>query len=84
MHDLHEANRISIIVLDYFKNNKLTKLNSINIELGTIIEHGEDILPENLEFNLKMILKDIINDETKINIKKVKRDSWKLVSIEGE
>jgi len=31
-----------------------------------------------------MILKDIINDETKINIKKVKRDSWKLVSIEGE
>ncbi|MBT3690478.1 hypothetical protein HOE31_01960 [bacterium] len=84
MHDIHEANRIAIIILEHYNNNKFKKLKSINIELGSIVEHGEDILPENLDFNLKMILKDIIDDDTKINIKKVKRDSWKLVSIEGE
>jgi len=84
MHDIHEANRIAIIILEHYNNNKFKKLKSINIELCSIVEHGEDILPENLDFNLKMILKDIIDDDTKINIKKVKRDSWKLVSIEGE
>jgi len=59
-------------------------LTSIEIELGAIIEHGADINPENLDFNLRLILKDLISQRTKINIKKVRGRSWKLVSIEGE
>ena len=84
MHDIHEANRIAQIILERLKENNLTKLKSINIELGSVIEHGEDIISENLDFNLRMILKENIDKSTKINIKKVKGESWKLVSIDAE
>ncbi|MBU1036657.1 hypothetical protein KKF32_01300 [Patescibacteria group bacterium] len=84
MHDIHEANRIAQIIIEYLRKNSLKKLTAIEIELGTIIEHGEDVLPENLDFNLKMILKDYLDENTEIKIKKTKGDSWKLVSIEGE
>jgi Zn finger protein HypA/HybF involved in hydrogenase expression len=83
MHDIHEANRIAQIILEYVNKHQLRKLTNIEIELGSVIEHGQDILPENLEFNLKMILKDLVTESTKINITKVKSGSWKLVSIEG-
>ena len=82
MHDLHEANRIAQIILERVNKHQLKKLTSIDIELGQVIEHGQDILPENLEFNLRMILKNLVNSKTKINIKKVKGSLWKLVSIE--
>lgn len=84
MHDIHEANRIANVIREHVQKNQLTKLSNIEVELGTIIEHGDDISPENLDFNLRMILKDLINNQTKIDIKKVKEDSWKLISIEGE
>lgn len=84
MHDFHEANRIAQVILEHAKKHQLSKLSGINIELGQIIEHAQDILPENLEFNLRLILKDSVNQQTKINIKKVKGSAWKLVSIEGK
>jgi len=84
MHDLHEANRIAQIIIEHVKKHQLKKLTSVEIELGEVIEHGQDILPENLEFNLRMILKDLVNRQTKINIKKVQDNAWKLVSIEGK
>jgi Zn finger protein HypA/HybF involved in hydrogenase expression len=84
MHDIHEANRISQVIIEHLKKHNLKKLQSINIELGSIIEHGEDILPENLDFNLRLILKEYIDKNTKINIKKTRGDSWKLVSIEAD
>lgn len=84
MHDFHEADRISQIIIEKMKENKLNKLTNIEIELGSIIEHGEEIRAENLEFNLKLILKNFITEKTKFNIKKVKGSSWNLVSIEGK
>jgi len=84
MHDFHEADRISQIILEKIRENKLKKLTAINLELGSIIEHDEEIKAENLEFNLKLLLKDFIDENTKINIKKVFGESWKLVSIEGD
>ena len=84
MHDFHEADRISQIIREKIKENKLKKLHSIEIELGSVIEHGEEIRAENLEFNLRLLLKDLVDKDTKFNIKKVKGDVWKLVSIEGK
>jgi len=84
MHDIHEANRIAQIITEHLKKHNLKKVTDINIELGSVIEHGQDISPENLDFNLRLILKDEIDELTKINIKKVKGESWKLVSIEAE
>lgn len=84
MHDFHEADRISQIIKQKIKENKLKKLTNVEIELGNIIEHGEEIRAENLEFNLKLLLQDYLTETTKFTIKKVKASSWKLVSIEGE
>ena len=83
MHDLHEADRILKIALEEAKKNKLKKVTSITIELGSIIEHGEEIIPENLEFNLKMLAKGTIAEGWHIKIIKIKRDSWNLKEIEG-
>jgi len=49
------------------------------IELGEIIEHGESILPANLEYNIKLLL-----PVEAIEITTIPGDNWKLVSIEGE
>jgi len=84
MHDFHEADRISKIIIEKLKENKLKKLKKVDIELGSIIEHEEEIKAENLEFNLKLMLKDFLDENTKINIKKVYGESWKLLSINGK
>jgi len=84
MHDLHEANKILKLILEYAKKNKLKKVSKAVIELGSVIEHGEEINPENLEFNLKLLAKNTIAQGLEIEIKKVKKDSWGLKEIVGE
>ena len=84
MHDLHEADRIFKLILEYAKRNKLKKINSATIGLGTIIEHGEEIVPENLKFNIKMLSKGTIAEGLQIKIEKTDSDSWNLKEIEGD
>jgi Zn finger protein HypA/HybF involved in hydrogenase expression len=78
MHDFHLADQIVKIAKEYAVKNNLSQINKIMIELGDIIEHGENISPENLEFNIKLLLPEVA-----VSIKKIKGDTWKLVSIEG-
>lgn len=84
MHDLHAADQILKLTLDKANENKLLKVTKIVIELGTMIEHGQDINPDNLVFNIKLLAKHTPARGAKIVVKKVKGDSWKLVEIEGE
>jgi len=84
MHDLHEANKILKVILDYAAKNKLKKVTKAVIELGSIIEHGDEILPENLEFNIRMLAQNTLAEDLVINIKKVRGDSWVLKEIVGE
>ncbi|MBU1165119.1 hydrogenase maturation nickel metallochaperone HypA [Patescibacteria group bacterium] len=84
MHDLHAADNILKIVLENANENKLMKVNKIVIELGSIIEHGDEINSDNLKFNLKLLAKNTPAKGAKIKIKKTKGESWKLVEIEGE
>ncbi len=79
MHDFHLADQIVKIAKENAAKNNLSQITEIVIELGDIIEHGEGIQPENLECNIKLLM-----PVEKVKIKKVKGDSWKLVSIEGE
>ncbi len=78
MHDFHLANQIITIAKAHAQKNKLLKINKIMIELGDIIEHGENITPKNLAYNIKLL------EPCEVEIKKIKGDSWRLVSIEGE
>jgi len=52
MHDWHLANEIKKIVLDYANKNGLKNVKKIELELGSIIEHNEEISSENLIHNL--------------------------------
>lgn len=79
MHDFHLANQIIKIAQEYAAKNNLAKIDKIVLELGNIIEHNEQILPENLEYNIKLLMPEI----KKIKIRQIKGDEWKLVNIEG-
>lgn len=78
MHDFHLANQIVTIAKAHAQKNKLLKINEIVIELGDIIEHGENISAENLKYNINLLL------PCEVEIKKIKGNKWRLVSIEAE
>jgi len=78
MHDFHLANKIVKLAQEHAEKNHLKKINKIFIELGDIIEHNELINPDNLRYNIKLLIPEV---ET-IEIKKIKGDSWKLKYIE--
>lgn len=74
MHDLHLANQIVKLTKEHAKGKKIIK---IGIELGDIFEHGENIAPENLKYNINLLLPD-----TDVEINKIKGNIWKLTEIE--
>lgn len=84
MHDLHEANKIFKLVLASAKENNLKKVTKIIIDLGQILEHGQEIQKENLEFNLKLLAANSLVDQVEIVINNVVGNGWTLVGIEGE
>lgn len=82
MHDLLLAQEILKTVLEYAEKNGFKKVSRIEIELGSLVEHGEEILPENLVFNFKNLAKNTIAENAELKIKKLKWENWKLISIE--
>ncbi len=79
MHDFHLADQIVKLVKEHAAKSGLSNITKIVIELGSIIEHGEQISPENLEFNIKLMM-----PVQQVEIAPIPGDAWKLVSIEGE
>ncbi|MDD5590243.1 MAG: hypothetical protein PHQ47_03685 [Candidatus Portnoybacteria bacterium] len=77
MHDFHLANEIVKIAKEYAKREGLLKISKIVLKLGDIIEHGENISSENLRHNINLLM------PCEVKISKIKGDSWRLVSIEG-
>jgi Zn finger protein HypA/HybF involved in hydrogenase expression len=84
MHDLHVANKIVKLALEYGQKNNLKKIIKIVIELGTVVEHGEEINPDNLKFNINLLTKNTIAENAEVIIGKIKGESWNLKEIEGD
>jgi Zn finger protein HypA/HybF involved in hydrogenase expression len=90
MHDLLAAKEILDTALDAAKNKKLKKITKIVIELGAKeYSHGdhshlETIDPENLEFNLKLVVKNTIAQNAIFVIKKSDIPDIIVKEIEGE
>lgn len=84
MHDLHAADRVLKDVLVAAQKNHLKNVKIIVLELGTIIEHGAEILPENLKFNLTALSRDTIVAEARIEIRPVAGSEIKIKEIEGD
>jgi len=82
MHDWYLANEILKTVLEYVSKNGFKKVSKIEIELGSISEHNEEITPENLLYNFKLLSKNTLAENAGLEIKKVKGENWKLISIE--
>jgi Zn finger protein HypA/HybF involved in hydrogenase expression len=83
MHDFHLADTILKTVLEYAEKNGFKQIKKIELELGSILEHGEYISPENLIFNFNLLSKNTSAENAELNIKKIEGDEWKLISIEG-
>lgn len=85
MHDFHAADNILKMVLEYAKKNNLKKIDQIKIELGKFVEHGEEILADNLKFNIKMLSTGTIAENCGIVIiEKRGEKGYRLIEIEGE
>ncbi|MDP2934838.1 MAG: hydrogenase/urease maturation nickel metallochaperone HypA [bacterium] len=82
MHDFHLASQILKTVLEYAEKNGFKKIKKIELELGSILEHGEYISPENLVYNFKLLSQNTIAENAELNIKKIKGEDWKLIAIE--
>ena len=81
MHDFHLAREILKTILEYAHKNGLKNISKIEIELGSILEHGELIEPENLIHNFKLLSEKTITKNAELKIKKIAGDNWKLISI---
>ena len=84
MHDWYLANEILKTVLEYVKKNGFKNVSRVRLELGSIIEHDEEISPDNLIYNFKLLAEKTVAKDAELEIKKNKGDSWKLLDIEGE
>ncbi len=84
MHDLHAADQVLKDVLATAAKNKLTKVKKIVLELGTIVEHGASIQPENLRFNIESLARDTIADGADVQIVPVAGGELKIKEIEGD
>ena len=84
MHDFHLANEIFKTVLEHASKNGFKNVLRVKIELGSLIEHGDEILPENLIYNFKLLAEKTIAKDAELEIKKIKGENWKILDIEGE
>jgi Zn finger protein HypA/HybF involved in hydrogenase expression len=84
MHDIHAAQQILNVALDYAQKNNIRKINSMTIELGKIVEHNELITPKNLRYNIELISKNTPAENCEIIVKTKKNNKLRLVEIDGE
>ena len=85
MHDFHAADEILKMVLTNAAKNNLKKVDKVVVELGHVVEHGEEILEDNLKFNINMLAKGSIAQGADIEVIKVRgMRGYRLKEIEGE
>jgi Zn finger protein HypA/HybF involved in hydrogenase expression len=84
MHDLHAADRILKDVLAAAQKNQLKNVKKIVLELGTIIEHGAEILPENLRFNIESLARGTLAAGAIIEIRPGTGSALANKEIEGD
>lgn len=83
MHDLLAAQDIVKTALSEAKKKNLKKITKLVIEMGQVVDHGEAISPENLEFNINVVAKDTLAKDAQVVIKKIDKPQVRLIEIEG-
>lgn len=83
MHDLLAAQDIVKRAILEAKKKKLKKITKLIIEIGQVKDHGEEILPQNLKFNLKVVSRHTLAKDAQVVIKVINEPKVRLVAIEG-
>ena len=84
MHDLVAAQDIVKIATAVAKKNRLKKVTRITVKLGRVIQHYEEIKPENLRFNFKLVKRNTVVESARLVILKARGKSLTISSVEGE
>ncbi len=84
MHDLVAAQDIIKATIQVAKRNRLKKVSKIVVGLGKVVEHNEEVKPENLQFNFNLVKKNTIADKAKLIIKQGKGRELTIMEVEGE
>ena len=84
MHDLLAAQDIVKAAIFEAKKKNLKKITKLVIEMGEVIDHGEAISRENLEFNLKIVAQNTLAKNAQVVLKKIDEPQVRLVEIEGK
>jgi len=84
MHDLMAAQEILRKALEVAREKKLKKITKIVVELGTVIDHDEEITEENISFNLKNLAKGTLAEEAEVVVQKVSGNHYALTEMEGD
>lgn len=84
MHDLLAAQDIVKAAILEAKKKNLKKITKLVIEIGEVIDHGEAISQENLEFNINVVSLGTIAKDAQVVIRKINEPRVRLIEIEGE
>lgn len=83
MHDFLIAKEILDTVLATARSQKLGRVTTVELELGSIKDHGQTIEPANLQFNFRLLAKETVAAKAKLRIKETRGTSYRIVAIEG-
>ncbi len=84
MHDLVAAQDIVKTAIKTAEKNKLKKITKISVTLGKIIEHNQEITPDNLKFNFNLVKSNTIAESAKLVISIGKSTELEITEVEGE
>lgn len=84
MHDLIAAQDILKQAIKIASKNKLKKITKIIIKLGKIVEHNQEITPENLQFNFELVKRNTMVENAKLEIMKIKGRKITISEVQGE
>jgi len=85
MHDLHLADKIIKQITEFAAINNFKKVKKVWIDLGPIVEHGVQIEPDNLKFNLVLLAHGTLASGAEFDIEKIAQVGRYIIKeIEGE
>jgi Zn finger protein HypA/HybF involved in hydrogenase expression len=82
MHDLFESKRILEVVLQKAKEAEAKKITHVKIGMGSIVDHGEELAPENIAFNLEKLSAGTLAEGARFEVYKVEGDIWRIDEME--
>ncbi|MDD5039713.1 MAG: hydrogenase/urease maturation nickel metallochaperone HypA [Patescibacteria group bacterium] len=84
MHDLIAAQDILKTAVHTAALRDLKQITSVTVRLGTLVQHGQAITPQNLKFNFNLVRKNTVAAKARLIIKKTASNSISVVSIRGK